>query len=246
MSELAGKIVWIIGAGSGIGEASALALAGDGATVVLSGRRAEAIDGVAERVRANGGTAETAPLDIADREAVDAVAADILARHGRIDILVNSAGINTPKRAWPEITPEAWDEVVNIDLNGAFYCSHAVLPAMRAQADGLIIQISSWAGRYPTKLTGPAYNAAKHAMLAMTASLNIEEGRNGIRGCAICPGEVATPIIDKRPIPVSEEDKARMLQQEDLGATVLFVARMPAHVCVNEILISPTLNRLNL
>ena len=85
----------------------------------------------------------------------------------------------------------------------------------------------------------------KHAMLAMNASLNIEEGQNGIRACAICPGEVNTPILDRRPVPVSAEDKARMLQSEDLGATIRFVATMPAHVCLNEILISPTWNRLN-
>lgn len=242
---LEGKVAWVTGAGSGIGEASALALAGDGAAVVLSGRRAEAIEATAETIRAAGGTAETAPLDIADQAAVAAVAAGIVERHGRLDILVNSAGLNVLERHWDQITPENWREVIGVDLDGAFYCTQAVLPAMRAQGGGLIIHISSWAGRYDTKITGPAYNAAKHGLNAMNASLNIEEGKNGIRGCVICPGEVATPILDKRPVPVSDEDKARMLQQQDLGATVLFVARMPAHACVNEILISPTYNRLN-
>ncbi len=242
---LQGKVAWVTGAGSGIGEASALALAGDGAAVVLSGRRAEAIEATAETIRAAGGTAETAPLDIADQAAVAAVAAGIAERHGRLDILVNSAGLNVLERHWDQITPENWRAVIGVDLDGAFYCTQAVLPAMRAQGGGLIIHISSWAGRYDTKITGPAYNAAKHGLNAMNASLNIEEGKNGIRGCVICPGEVATPILDKRPVPVSDEDKARMLQQQDLGATVLFVARMPAHACVNEILISPTYNRLN-
>lgn len=242
---LEGKVAWVTGAGSGIGEASALALAGDGAAVVLSGRRAEAIEATAETIRAAGGTAETAPLDIADKAAVAAVAAGIGERHGRLDILVNSAGLNVLERHWDQVTPEGWREVIGVDLDGAFYCTHAVLPGMRAQGGGLIIHISSWAGRYDTRLTGPAYNAAKHGLNAMNASLNIEEGKNGIRGCVICPGEVATPILDKRPVPVSDEDKARMLQQQDLGATVLFVARMPAHACVNEILISPTYNRLN-
>src|SRR4051795_2853580 len=129
------------------------------------------------------------------------------------------------------------------DLNGPFYASRAVLPMMRAQKGGLIIQISSWAGRYVSRLTGPAYCAAKHGPVPLEERTNQEECVNGIRSCCICPGEVATPILDKRPVPVSDADKARMLQADDLGETILFVARMPAHVCFNEILISPTWNR---
>ena len=246
MTALDGKIVWITGAGSGIGQASAFALAGDGAKLVLSGRRPAPLEETAGKIRADGGAAEVEALDIADKAAVRAAAEGIHGRHGRIDILVNSAGLNVPNRHWADLDTEGWERVVQVDLNGAFYCTHAVLPIMRAQGDGLIVNVSSWAGRYDTKLTGPAYNAAKHGLLAMNASLNLEEGPNGIRGCAICPGEVATPILDSRPVPVSDEDKARMLQQEDLGETVLFVARMPARACVNEILISPTWNRLNM
>jgi NADP-dependent 3-hydroxy acid dehydrogenase YdfG len=134
--------------------------------------------------------------------------------------------------------------VVDINLNGAFNVTHAVLPYMRQQGDGLIINVSSWAGRYDSYLTGPAYNATKHGLLAMSAHLNLEEGKHGIRGTTICPGEVNTPILDKRPVPVPQEEKDRMLQEGDLGETILFVARMPAHACVNEILISPTHNRL--
>jgi NADP-dependent 3-hydroxy acid dehydrogenase YdfG len=163
--------------------------------------------------------------------------------YGRCDILVNSAGLNVPRRSWSEIDPAGIDAVIGVDLNGPFYASRAVLPTMRAQRDGLIIQISSWAGRYVSKLTGPAYSAAKHGLVALSESLNQEECGYGIRSCCICPGEVATPILDKRPVPVSAEDKARMLQAEDLADTILFVARLPTSVCVNEILISPTWNR---
>ena len=124
--------------------------------------------------------------------------------------------------------------------------SQAVLPQMRKQQDGLIVNITSWAGHYDTLLTGPAYNASKHGQRAMSAHLNIEEGKNGIRACTIAPGEVNTPIIDKRPVPVPQEERERMLQMEDLGETVLFVCEMPARVCLNEILISPTWNRLNM
>jgi NADP-dependent 3-hydroxy acid dehydrogenase YdfG len=242
--DLKDKVAWITGAGSGIGEAGAVALAAAGMKVVLSGRRVDVLEPVAARIAEAGGEAVVEPLDISDGTAVADVASRIGDRFGRLDILVNSAGINIKERLWKDLTPEGWDDVIGIDLNGAFYCTHAVLPMMRAQKDGLVIQISSWAGRFDEYLTGAAYNAAKHAQNSMTATLNKEEFANGIRGCAICPGEVATPILDKRPVPVSDEEKALMLQSEDLGATVLFVAQMDPRVCVNEILISPTHNRL--
>ncbi len=242
-SVLRGKTVWITGAGSGIGRAGALALAEGGVGIVLSGRRVDQLKEVAAEIEAAGGKADIAVLDVADRAAVAKTGAAILERHGRVDILVNSAGVNVPNRFWKNLTPESFESVVAINLNGALFCTAAVLPAMRARKDGLIINISSWAGRFDPYLTGPAYNASKHAMVAMTMSLNTEECVNGIRGCTICPGEVATPIMEKRPVRPSAEDMARMLQAEDLGRTIRFVAEMPPHVCVNEILISPTWNR---
>jgi NADP-dependent 3-hydroxy acid dehydrogenase YdfG len=240
---LQGKVAWVTGAGSGIGRAGAVELAKAGAQVVLSGRRARQLDEAAAEILAAGGTAEALALDVADKRAVADAAKRILARHGRIDILVNSAGINLSNRFWRNLTPESFAEIVGINLNGALYCIHAVLPAMRARQDGLVVNVSSWAGRFETYATGPAYNASKHAMAALTLSLNDEECGNGIRACVIYPGEVATPILKNRPKPPSPEEIARMLQPEDLGRAILFVAEMPARVCVNEILISPTWNR---
>src|SRR5699024_2762719 len=121
----------------------------------------------------------------------------------------------------------------------------AVLPAMRARGEGQIINISSRAGMRVSFLTGPAYTAAKHAMNALTESLNMEEGINGIRATAVCPGEVSTPIMDRRPVPIPTEDRARMIRPEDMGETVWFVAAQPAHVCMNEILVTPTWDRQN-
>jgi NADP-dependent 3-hydroxy acid dehydrogenase YdfG len=241
---LDGQVAWITGAGSGIGRAGALALAAAGARIALSGRRTAQLDEVAAEIQAKGGKADVFALDVADRAAVEAAAAVILERHQRVDILVNSAGINVPNRFWKNLTPTSFDQVVAVNLNGALYCTHAVLPAMRARHNGLVINISSWAGRFESYMTGPAYNASKHAMVAMTLSLNDEECVNGIRACVICPGEVATPILRHRPKPPAPEEMARMLQPEDLGRTIRFVAEMPSHVCVNEILISPTWNRL--
>ena len=133
--------------------------------------------------------------------------------------------------------------MIGIDLDGVFYCCHGVVPLMREQGGGVIINISSMAGKAVSPLTGPAYGAAKHALNAMTASLLLEERNNGIRATAICPGEVATPILDSRPVKVSDEDKARMLQAEDVGDLVRYVAQLPSHVTLNEILITPTWNR---
>jgi NADP-dependent 3-hydroxy acid dehydrogenase YdfG len=243
---LQGKVAWITGAGSGIGRAGAVELAKSGARVVVSGRRPEQLAETVAEIEAAGGTAEAAALDVADKAAVAKVASGILDRHGRVDILVNSAGVNLPNRFWKNLTPDGFDQIVAINLNGALYCTYAVLPGLRARKDGLVINISSWAGRYETYLTGPAYNASKHAMAALTASLNDEECVNGIRACVIYPGEVATPILEKRPKPVSTEEKERMLQSEDLGRTIRFVAEMPPRVCINEILISPTWNRFYL
>lgn len=172
-----------------------------------------------------------------------AVVARIKERFGRIDIGVFSAGINVKERNWPVVTPELWDRVVGIDLDGAFYCCSAVLPLMRAQGGGLIINVSSMAAKGISALTGPAYIASKHALNAMTASLLFEERNHGIRATAVCPGEVATPILNERPVPVSDADKARMLQSEDLGEIIRFIAQQPPHVTLNEVLVTPTWNR---
>jgi NADP-dependent 3-hydroxy acid dehydrogenase YdfG len=244
MSNLSGKVAWITGAGSGIGLAGAKALADAGATVVLSGRRKETLEPEAEKLRIRGLDADIVLLDVADKKAVKAAAKSIVSRHGKIDILVNSAGINVPHRYWKNQTPEGWDEVIRTNLDGSFYTVHAVLPGMRSRKDGVIINISSWAGVNHTKLTGAAYNASKHAVVALTETVNMEEAVNGIRACAICPAEVATPIMDKRPVPPSAEDRAMMLQPEDLGATIRFVAELPPRVCINQLIISPTWNRM--
>ncbi|WP_257167629.1 SDR family oxidoreductase [Bradyrhizobium sp. SRS-191] len=237
------RIAWITGGGTGIGEAGALALAAEGWTVVVSGRRKTALDAVVAKVAADGGTAEAVVIDVAQAADVQAAADAILMRHGRIDLLVNSAGVNVPRRRWDDMTLDGWNQLVEINLNGVLYCMKAVLPAMRKQQDGTIINVSSWAGRHVSKMPGPAYTATKHAVLALTHSFNMEECVNGLRACCLMPGEVATPILEQRPVVPSAEEQARMLQPEDLGRTIAFVASMPPRVCVNEILISPTWNR---
>jgi len=241
MSQLKGKVAWITGGGSGIGLAGGIELARAGAHVVISGRSAETLKKAEQEIKA-AGSAEAIPLDVSSKEDVARVAAKI----GRVDILVNSAGINSPRRNFHNVSLESWDQIVAINLSGMFYCVHAVLPGMRSRKDGLIINVSSWAGRYASTLTGPGYNATKHAVVALTESINMEECANGIRATSVLPGEVATPILEKRPVPPTPEVRARMLQADDLGKTILFVASLPPRACVNELIISPTWNRFYL
>jgi NADP-dependent 3-hydroxy acid dehydrogenase YdfG len=232
------KVAWITGGGSGIGLAVAIEMAKAGAKVVISGRSGATLKEALKQVKA-----DTVVCDVGDKAQVAKAAAEIRKRHRRVDILVNSAGINLPKRNFRDVTNEGWDEIVRINLSGMFYCIQAVLPGMRKRKDGVIINISSWFGRYANALGGPGYGATKRAVVALTEQLNIEECTNGIRATSVLPGEAATPILEKRPVPPSPEVRAKMLQPEDLGRTLAFIASLPPRVCINEIIVSPTWNR---
>ena len=240
LTNLKGRIIWVTGASSGIGAAAAKRLSQAGAIVVLSGRRSERLQALSETLP---GENRVEPLDISDRSAVTSVLERILDAFGRLDILVHSAGLNVRARELKLLSTSDWNTVIDVNLNGAFYCCHAVLPIMQAQQEGLIINISSWAGRFVSRVSGAAYSTAKHGLNAMTESINQQYCTDGIRASAICPGEVATEILDARPQPVSTEDRARMVQPEDLGDLILYVCQTPRHVCLNEITISPTWNR---
>jgi NADP-dependent 3-hydroxy acid dehydrogenase YdfG len=237
-NTLRDKVAWITGGGSGIGLAGAIEFAKAGATVVISGRTEATLKDALKQVKA-----DAVVCDVAQKGQVAKAAAEIEKRHGRVDILVNSAGINLPKRSFRDVSSDGWDQIVAVNLSGMFYCVQAVLPGMRSRKDGLIINISSWAGRYASDLTGPGYNATKHAVIALTESINLEECANGIRATSVLPGEAATPILEKRPVPPTPEVRARMLQPEDLGRTLAFIATLPPRVCINEIIVSPTWNR---
>jgi NAD(P)-dependent dehydrogenase (short-subunit alcohol dehydrogenase family) len=241
--DLAGKVAWVTGAGTGIGEAAALALAREGAAVALTGRRREPLQEVANRIVKAGGKALVAPGDLGGEDAAGRIGAAITKEFGRLDILVNNAGANVLERSWAKLDPERVKTVLDANLNSAFYCSVAALAIMRPQKDGLLIHTASWAGRFVGIVPGPAYVAAKHAVVAMSYSINMEEFQHGIRSTVLCPNEVATPILDLRPTPVSPEDRARMIQPEHMADLIVYVARQPASICLNEIVISPTWNR---
>ena len=230
----------LTGGGSLIGEGITCQLAARGWTVAVTDINL----GLARQVAVAGGSnAEAIALDVSVAAEVEKAPGQILAKHGRIDLQVNSAGVNVPKRRWADMELEGWKQLVDINLNGVLYCMRAVLPAMRKQKDGCIINVASWAGRHVSKMTGPAYTTTKHAVLALTHSFNMDECVNGLRACCLMPGEVATPILKLRPVVPSEEEQAKMLQSVDLGRTIAFIASMPSRVCINELLISPTHNR---
>ena len=243
MGRLDGKITWVTGAGSGIGEAVAERFGAEGATVVLTGRRQDRLEKVAERIRAGGGRAEVQPADLMKAAEVQRVADWINATCGRLEVLVSNAGLNVTERDWKRLSPEGIDQLIQGNLSSAFYVARAVLPIMRAQGGGVMIHTASMAGRNVGVMSGAGYNAAKHGVVAMSHSINMEECVNGIRSTAFCPGEVNTEILKKRPNPLSQEDLNRMLQPEDCAELIFYAATLPASVTMNEVWLTPTHNR---
>ena len=212
--------------------------------MVLTGRRPELLEALAGRIRSNGSEVLVAPGDVAKPETAGAIIKRIADWKGRLDVLLNNAGTNIRARRWHELTPAAIDTVLGVNLSASFYCSAAALTLMRPQKDGVIMHISSWAGRYLNNLAGAGYTSAKAALIAMSHTINLEEHANGIRSSVILPAEVVSPILDTRPEPPSAAERAKMLKPGDLGELVLFIATRPKSVCINEIVISPVPNRV--
>jgi NADP-dependent 3-hydroxy acid dehydrogenase YdfG len=236
---LAGKVAWVTGAGSGIGRAAAVALAAEGAKVALTGRRAAPLEETAALI---GAGTEVVTADLTDAAQVSAARDAVLKAFGRLDIVVSNAGLNAPERRWAVLKPETISALVDGNLKAPAYVAQASLPALR-EAKGIIVHIASWAGRFIGHVSGPTYVAAKHGLVALSHTLNMEECGHGVRSTVIEPGEVNTPIMDLRPVKLPPEVRAKMLQPEDVAAAVLFAVTMPPHACINEILISPTANR---
>ena len=244
MKPLANKVAWITGAAGGIGEAATLALSAAGAAVVLTGRRIEPLERLAAVLLSQGGEVLVAAGDVAEASAVADITARIVSWKGRLDILVNNAGTNLRERRWHELTPEAIDTVLRTNLSAPFYCSAAAMKLMRPRKEGVLIHVSSWAGHFINNLAGSGYTAAKAALIAMSHTINMEESTSGLRSTVIIPAEVETPILNSRPVPPTNAERALMLRPSDLGDLILYIATRPATVCINEVVISPTPNRL--
>ncbi|MBT7077028.1 MAG: SDR family oxidoreductase [Pelagibacterales bacterium] len=244
MRNLSGMVTWITGAGSGIGEGAALALAQEGVKVILTGRRKEPLELVASKITNLGGFAEVAQGDAKDRIGMQNIANNVIKNHGKIDLLFNNHGMNIKDRHWNSANLDDWDEVIDVNIKGVYNCTYAALKVMRPKKNGLIITTASNGAFFNSmsriSLAGVPYIASKHAVISLNDTMILQEKVNGIRGCVICPGEVETPILDKRPIPVSKEDRAKLIQKEDIGELIVFILKMPERVTLNEIIITPT------
>jgi NADP-dependent 3-hydroxy acid dehydrogenase YdfG len=237
---LTNKTALITGGGSGIGAGCAIALAREGCQVAIAGRQAEKLAEVAKRFDGTPAI-KSHPVDVADRESVSALFRWAEKELGRIDILVNCAGVNTVKRSIHELIPEEWDRIMAINATGAYNCIREVLPQMKERRDGLIVNINSTSGVRAGVLGGVAYSASKFAMAALGITVAQEVRELGIRVTNLYPGEVDTPILDKRPVPVSAEHRAKILQPEDVGAVLVTIASLPPRANVSEIVIKPTI-----
>jgi NADP-dependent 3-hydroxy acid dehydrogenase YdfG len=234
------RIVWITGAGSGIGRAIAIIFAAAGAKVALTGRR---IDALAETALQIGESAMVVPADVSDAARVAEAHETVCKAWGAVDVLVNNAGRNSSKRHLRQLTVAEMSSILDVNLKTAFLCSMAVLPAMRARKAGTLIHVGSMAATMVFPAAGASYAAAKSGVRQMSAHINAEEGIHGIRSICIHPGEVATEILATRPNPPTQAEQTLMLQAEDVATVALFAAGLPARATLSEITIVPTDNQ---
>jgi len=237
--QLQGKTALITGGGTGIGAAAAHALAAQGCRVAISGRREDKLQEVASAFQGEPAILYRA-ADVGDRQSAFDLVDWAQRELGQIDIIVQSAGVNVVKRKLAELDPADWDKLMAVNATGAFNVIHAALPQMRQRRDGLIINISSIAGKRGSMLGGVAYSASKFAMTALGTCASLEFGEEGIRVTNIYPGEVDTPILLNRPVPVTAEHRARILQPEDVAAAIVMIANLPPRAHVAEMVIKPT------
>ncbi len=239
MNSLAGKVVAITGGGTGIGAGIARGLAENGCRVVVGGRRPDPLRELAESIKAEI-PVRYHTIDVADPASIEAYFGFIRDQLGEVDILVNSAGINIQNRSMAEMAPEDWERVMQINATGAYRCMHQVLPSMRQRRDGLVVNISSVAGKRAIALGGIVYCASKFAMTALGTAVSNEVRNEGVRITNVYPGEVNTPILENRPVPVTEEHKESILQPEDVAAVVVTICALPPRANVPEVVVKPT------
>ena len=229
--------VWITGASSGIGAALVKTFSSAGYKVALTARGVDALGQLVSELPESAETLIVAG-DVTDREGMAAAAAEVAAWGNGIHILCNNAGLNIPRRSWADLDWESWDHLLSVNITGVLNVIAACLPIMRSQQNGIMIHTSSWAGRFHSPGSGAVYGASKHALSDISASLNAEEGKNGIRSTALCPAEVATPLLAKRP-GFDLSTLAALIQPEDVAQTALYVANMNPAVAVHEIVLAP-------
>jgi NADP-dependent 3-hydroxy acid dehydrogenase YdfG len=232
--------VLLVGASSGIGRVTALLFAREGARVMASARRTDRLKQLQDESSRAGTTIATHTADATIASQMDELAAAAIREFGTVDILVYATGTNTKERALTRLTAPVWDELIQANLNGAFYITRALLPSMREARKGYLIYVSSISGKVPD-VSGAAYQASKRGMIGLAHAIRVEEKENGIRTSAVCPGLVETEILEKRPVKPGRDILDKALQPEDIAEIIVDIARLHPRATIPELEIMPTL-----
>ena len=229
----------ITGAGSGVGRATAVALAKQHWRIALLGRTKAALDETAHLTGLQPHDVLVIPCDIGRVEQVQAMARAVLEVFKTVDVLVNAAGTNAPKRSLEVLSLQDYHAMIDTNLHGAYYCVQAFLAQMRQRKTGTIVNVVSDAGKMASPKAGPAYAMSKFGLAGLTQSINAEERGNGVRACAIFPGDIDTPLLDKRPAPPDAAARAKMMLPEDIAECALLAINLPSRTIVEEMLVRP-------
>ena len=234
-----GKVAIVTGAGSGVGRAVALRLAAQGWDVAIVGRRADPLNETAREAGDRRARLHPYARDVADAGAAAAIVQELVGRLGGVHALVNSAGTNLPRRGLDVLSVEDFHALVEVNLHGTFHFVHAVLPVMRRQRQGTIVNVVSDAGLIANAKAGAAYVASKFGVTGLTQSINAEERHNGIRATAVFPGDIDTPLLEKRPQPPTPEARSKMLQPHDVAECVMLAINLPEGAIVEQLVVRP-------
>jgi NADP-dependent 3-hydroxy acid dehydrogenase YdfG len=231
--------VLVAGASSGIGAATAIRAAATGAAVTLFARNTDRLAAIRDRIVADGGTADVISGDATDEAAAAAAVEQAVSRHGRLDVLVNSVGVNIPDRSLSALTRERWHHLLTTNVDSAYVLTQAVLPYFREQRDGLLVHISSVCAKR-ADMSGVGYQASKAAVAALAHATMEEERDNGVRVTVVYSGFANTPLVLQRPTPPKPEELTRALEPDDVARMCVAVMAMPARAHVPEVLVAPT------
>ncbi len=235
--DIKNKIALVTGASKGIGRETALALAREGAHIAISARSEELLQEVAGEIRAAGSKALVFPGDMSDEKTIAEFVEATIAEFGRLDILINNAGVGIFGPI-AELSTEDWDTMFNLNMRGVFLMTRTCLPHLRAAGESVVVNVASLAGKNAF-VGGGGYAATKHALLGFSRCLMLEERQHGLRVLAICPGSVNTPFnIDRSP--ADDPRRRRIIQPEDVAATIVHMIRMPQHTMISEIDMRPS------
>ncbi|HEV2295665.1 MAG TPA: SDR family oxidoreductase [Tepidisphaeraceae bacterium] len=228
----------VTGGSSGVGRATALRLVKDGWRVAIVGTRADALN---ETIQMSGSPDQmlACPCDLADAGAVAAMTQRVSQTWGFIELLVAAAGTNIPNRSLEKLSLDDYRRVIDVNLNGVYFCVHAFLPAMRQNRRGTIVVVNSLAGLRASALSGVPYSVSKFGAAGLVQSINAEENGNGIRATSVFPGDINTPLLDKRPNPPAKELRLNMLQPDDVTDCVMLAVNLPQRAVIEEIMVRP-------